>query len=95
MKFIGSPFGAGCDRFPLTGIGDPILISYKMVLPLLDKDGFKVLKLPKIYTIARPENTASLRVIQRLGMISLGRTTRYYKIELEMFKLEANFARNC
>lgn len=51
--------------------------------------GFKTLKLPTIYAVARPENTASLRVIQRLGMIPVGRTTRYYKTELEMFKLEA------
>ncbi len=57
--------------------------------------GFKVLKLTTIYAIARPENTASLRLIQRLGMIPIGRTTRYYKTELEMFKLEANFAINC
>jgi RimJ/RimL family protein N-acetyltransferase len=57
--------------------------------------GFEVLKLTTIYAVARPENTASLRLIQRLGMIPIGRTTRYYKTELEMFKLEANFAINC
>ncbi len=57
--------------------------------------GFKVLKLPRIYAVARLENTASLRVIQRLEMIPLGRTTRYYNMELEMFKLDANFAINC
>jgi len=49
--------------------------------------GFKTLKLPVIYSIASSENTNSLRVIQRLGMIPLGRTTKYYKMELEMFKL--------
>lgn len=52
--------------------------------------GFNILKLPVIYSIANPENTASLRVIQRLKMIPVGRTNRYYKMELEMFKLEAN-----
>lgn len=49
--------------------------------------GFKTLKLPVIYSIARSENTNSLRVIQRLGMTPIGRTTKYYKMELEMFKL--------
>lgn len=57
--------------------------------------GFNTLKLPAIYSIARSENAASLRLIQRLGMIPVGRTTRYYKTELEMFKLEASFAINC
>lgn len=49
--------------------------------------GFQTLKLPVIYSIARPENTASLRVIQRLGMTPIGRTTKYYNMELEMFQL--------
>ncbi|NMG06908.1 GNAT family N-acetyltransferase [Brasilonema sp. UFV-L1] len=51
--------------------------------------GFKTLKLSVIYSIARSENTASLKVIQRLGMTPIGRTSQYYKMELEMFKLEA------
>jgi len=51
--------------------------------------GFNTLKLPVIYAIARSDNVRSLRVIQRLGMIPIGRTNRYYKMELEMFKLEA------
>lgn len=51
--------------------------------------GFKTLKLSVIYSITRSENTASLKVIQRLGMTPIGRTTQYYKMELEMFKLEA------
>lgn len=51
--------------------------------------GFKTLKLPVIYSIARSENTASLNVIQKLGMTPIGPTTRYYKMKLEMFKLEA------
>lgn len=50
--------------------------------------GFNILKLPTIYSIARPDNTASIRVMQRLGMTSIGRTNKYYKMELEMFKLE-------
>ena len=52
--------------------------------------GFKTLKLPVIYSIAHSENTDSLRVIQRLGMTPIGRTTKYYKMELDMFQLEAN-----
>jgi [ribosomal protein S5]-alanine N-acetyltransferase len=51
--------------------------------------GFNTLKLSTIYSIARPENIASLHVIQRLGMMPIGCTNKYYKMELEMFKLEA------
>ncbi|BAZ27248.1 GCN5-related N-acetyltransferase [Kalymmatonema gypsitolerans NIES-4073] len=51
--------------------------------------GFNTLKLPVICSIVQPENTASIRVIQRLGMIPIGRTTRYYKMELEMFNVVA------
>lgn len=51
--------------------------------------GFNALKLPVVYAVIRPQNTASIRVAQRLGMTPLGRTTRYYGAELEMFKLEA------
>lgn len=54
------------------------------------KYGFNILKLPTIYSIARPDNTASIRVMQRLGMTPIGRTNKYYKMELEMFKLEAS-----
>ncbi|OWY65759.1 GNAT family N-acetyltransferase [cyanobacterium TDX16] len=49
--------------------------------------GFNTLKLPTIYSVARPENTASICVIQRLEMIPIGQTSKYYKMELEMFKL--------
>ncbi|AFY89621.1 N-acetyltransferase [Chroococcidiopsis cubana CCALA 043] len=49
--------------------------------------GFNILKLPTIYSVARPENTTSIRVMQRLNMIPIGRTHKYYKMELEMFKL--------
>jgi ribosomal-protein-alanine N-acetyltransferase len=51
--------------------------------------GFNVLKLPIIYAVVKPENTASIRVTQRLGMTPLGRTQKYYGKELELFKLEA------
>ncbi|MBD2056181.1 GNAT family N-acetyltransferase [Oculatella sp. FACHB-28] len=51
--------------------------------------GFNVLKLPVIYAVVNPENTASIQVTQRLGMSPLGRTQQYYGKELELFKLEA------
>ncbi|HAX74946.1 MAG TPA: GNAT family N-acetyltransferase [Cyanobacteria bacterium UBA11372] len=49
--------------------------------------GFKVLKLPVIYAVAKPENYPSIRVMQRLGMIPMGRTKRYYGAELELFRI--------
>jgi [ribosomal protein S5]-alanine N-acetyltransferase len=50
--------------------------------------GFKVLKLPVIYAVVKPENYASIRVTQRLGMMPMGRTKRYYGAELELFRME-------
>lgn len=51
--------------------------------------GFMVLKLPVIYSIMRRDNFASVRVAERLGMSRVGSTDRYYKMELEQFRLEA------
>ncbi len=51
--------------------------------------GFNVLKLPVIYVVVRPENHASIRVAQRLAMMHMGRTHKYYGVELELFKLDA------
>lgn len=51
--------------------------------------GFNVLKQRVIYAVAKPENGASIRVMQRLGMTPLGRTNNYYGVELELFKLDA------
>ncbi len=51
--------------------------------------GFNVLKLPIIYAVVRPENHASIRVTQRIGMMPMGRTHKYYGVELELFKIEA------
>ena len=51
--------------------------------------GFNVLKLPVVYAVANPKNYASIRVMQRLGMMPMGRTNKYYGEELELFKLEA------
>ncbi|GAA1685341.1 GNAT family N-acetyltransferase [Kribbella yunnanensis] len=46
--------------------------------------GFKA-GLAQIYAVVRPDNAASLAVCHRLGMRSLGRTTRWYDAELESF----------
>jgi [ribosomal protein S5]-alanine N-acetyltransferase len=53
------------------------------------KYGFTTLNLPVIYAVTHPENDASRRVAQRLGMISQGRTDRYYGVETELFKLNS------
>ncbi|HEY9737267.1 MAG TPA: GNAT family N-acetyltransferase [Trichocoleus sp.] len=49
--------------------------------------GFNVLKLPVIYSVMQPENVASSRVAMRLGMRRVGRTSRYYQKELEIYQL--------
>lgn len=41
--------------------------------------------LDEILAVVRPDNAASLRVCHRLGMTALGRTSRYYGTELELF----------
>lgn len=51
--------------------------------------GFNVLKLREIYSIVNQDNTASIKVTQRLGMVPLGSTTKYYNMKLELFKLSA------
>lgn len=51
--------------------------------------GFNVLKLREIYSIVNEDNIASIKVTQRLGMIGLGSTNKYYNNKNELFKLEA------
>jgi RimJ/RimL family protein N-acetyltransferase len=46
--------------------------------------GFKS-GLAQIYAVVRPDNAASLAVCSRLGMRSIGRTSRWYAAELEAF----------
>ncbi|MFI6832715.1 GNAT family N-acetyltransferase [Kribbella sp. NPDC050241] len=46
--------------------------------------GFKA-GLDQIHAVVRPDNTASLAVCRRLGMRSIGRTSRWYAAELEAF----------
>ncbi|MBE9207347.1 GNAT family N-acetyltransferase [Nostoc sp. LEGE 06077] len=53
------------------------------------KYGFNILQLPVIYAVVKPEHHASIRVTQRLGMKPMGRTNKYYGIELFLFQKEA------
>jgi RimJ/RimL family protein N-acetyltransferase len=52
------------------------------------KYGFTTLNLSVIYAVTHPENNASKRVAQRLGMIWQSRTDRYYGVKTELFRLE-------
>jgi RimJ/RimL family protein N-acetyltransferase len=52
--------------------------------------GLNVLQLPVVYSIINPQGDRSSRVAQRLGMVSVGKTTRFYNTELEIFALEAD-----
>jgi len=51
---------------------------------------FNILNIPVIYAVVKPENYASIRVTQRLDMEFLGRTTKYYGIELLLFHRKSN-----
>ncbi|WP_018353532.1 GNAT family N-acetyltransferase [Longispora albida] len=43
--------------------------------------------LDDIYAVVHPPNTASIRVCERLGMTALGRTSQWYGLELEGFRI--------
>ena len=43
--------------------------------------------LDEILAVVRPDNAASVAVCNRLGMEPLGRTSRYYGSELELFRM--------
>jgi RimJ/RimL family protein N-acetyltransferase len=45
--------------------------------------------LDEVVAVVYPDNAASLAVCRRLGMEELGRTGRYYGVELESFRLRA------
>jgi [ribosomal protein S5]-alanine N-acetyltransferase len=51
--------------------------------------GFNILQLPVIYAVVKPEHHASIRLTQRLGMKPVGRTNKYYGVELLLFQLDA------
>jgi RimJ/RimL family protein N-acetyltransferase len=48
--------------------------------------GFQVLQLPILYAVVKSENQRSIRVTQRLNMEPLGRTNKYYGVELLLFR---------
>jgi RimJ/RimL family protein N-acetyltransferase len=50
--------------------------------------GFR-LGVPEVFAVVRPDNPRSQAVCRRLGMRHIGRTTRYYDTELELFHLRA------
>jgi [ribosomal protein S5]-alanine N-acetyltransferase len=50
--------------------------------------GFSVLNLSVIYAVVKAENHASIRVTERLSMKPIGRTNKYYGIELLLFQLD-------
>jgi RimJ/RimL family protein N-acetyltransferase len=45
--------------------------------------------LDEVYAVVRPDNEPSLAVCHRLGLSPLGRTTRWYGAELEVFRATA------
>ena len=45
--------------------------------------------LDEVYAVVRPDNDRSLAVCRRLGMTAIGRTDRWYGVELEAFHLAA------
>jgi len=45
--------------------------------------------LPEVFAVVRPDNAASLAVCRRIEMAALGRTTRYYETEVELFRATA------
>ena len=51
------------------------------------EDGFGRAGLTRIVAVAVPENTASRRVMEKLGMIYVGLTDRYYNAELAYYAL--------
>jgi len=50
--------------------------------------GFNVLQLETIIAIAQPENAASLRVLEHLGMTYAGETDRYYGTIMAVYRIE-------
>jgi RimJ/RimL family protein N-acetyltransferase len=48
--------------------------------------GFNELGLQEIFAVAFPENIQSIKVMKRLGMSYLGRTTDYYEVELDLYR---------
>ena len=49
--------------------------------------GFEKGGLTRIYAVAYPENTASQRVMQKIGMVAQGLTSRYFGIEMACYSI--------
>lgn len=49
--------------------------------------GFETAGLERIYAVAYPENKASQRVIEKIGMASQGLTSRYFGIEMACYTI--------
>ncbi|MBZ0280850.1 MAG: GNAT family N-acetyltransferase [Anaerolineae bacterium] len=49
--------------------------------------GFETANLPYIVALAEPENLASQRVMQKIGMVHEGLTTQYYESPLEVYRI--------
>ncbi|HYH24602.1 MAG TPA: hypothetical protein VD834_04575 [Blastococcus sp.] len=47
------------------------------------------LGLPEVHAVVRPGDGPSMGVCRRLGMVPLGRMTRWYDVELEAVRLTA------
>lgn len=43
---------------------------------------------PRLLAVVYPENVASQKVAERIGMKRIGRSTQYYGVELEVFELQ-------
>ncbi len=50
--------------------------------------GFETAGLERIYAVAYPENRASQRVMEKIGMQSQGLTNRYFGIEMVCYTIE-------
>jgi len=50
--------------------------------------GFQNLKLDAIYAVAYPENVASVHIMEKLKMTSLGMTDRYYGVSVVAYRIE-------
>jgi RimJ/RimL family protein N-acetyltransferase len=44
---------------------------------------------PEVFAVVRPGNDASMAVCRRLGMTPIGRTTKWYGVECEAFRIGA------
>lgn len=95
-----APMAIGyCGLRPLPGEADALELMYALAprfwgLGLATEAaracldwGFRSLAMDAVLALARPGNTASLRVMQKLGMAYGGVTNRYYDDRLALYRL--------